>query len=285
MYVVVVTGMSGAGRSTALNAFEDLGFFCVDNLPPPLAREMVALAEVGDELRRVAFGIDVRTGAFIEGLEEVLSNLEAGGHSVEVMFLDCADEALIQRFSETRRTHPMAAYGDVPQAIQQERDRLGPLRARADIVIDTTDLSVHELRRGVIDHVARGGGGGTMNTRILSFGFKYGVPADADLIFDLRYMPNPHFVPELRPKTGRDPAVASFVLDTEEASEFLGHIMPMLTDLLPRYEKEGKSYLTIALGCTGGKHRSVAMAETIAKRLGEARDVWIHHRDAERVKR
>lgn len=285
LHIIIVTGMSGAGRSTALNAFEDLGFFCVDNLPPSLAARMLELVGQGGGIQRVALGMDVRTGAFIEGADDVLSAMQGGGHDVEVIFLDSADEALVKRFSETRRTHPMAEDGNVLDAIRRERDRLGSLRARADLVVDTTDLSVHDLRRTLVDHVARGGAQRTMSIRLVSFGFKYGIPVDADLVFDLRYMPNPHFVPELRPLTGQDERVANFVLETEEAQELLADLVPMLEKLLPRYQREGKSYLTIAIGCTGGKHRSVAISEEIAKRLSEGRELAVQHRDSERTRR
>ena len=282
LHVIIVTGMSGAGRSTALSAFEDLGFFCVDNLPPSLAPHMLDLVGRGGDIERVALGMDVRTGAFIEGADEIMARLTDSGHDVGVLFLDSTDEALVKRFSETRRTHPMAAAGNVLDAIRRERERLGSLRGRADLVVDTTDLNVHDLRRTIVDHVARGGSQRTMITRLVSFGFKYGIPMNADLVFDLRYMPNPHFVPELRPRTGQDPEVAAFVLETDEAREFIGGLVPLLEKLLPRYQREGKSYLTIAVGCTGGKHRSVAMAEALAVRLSSGRELVVQHRDAER---
>lgn len=282
IHVVVITGMSGAGRSTALHGLEDLGFFCVDNLPPALAPRLIELIGGDEELQRIGLCIDVRTGAFLEGATEVLDTLEQGGHQVELIFLDCADEALVHRFSETRRPHPLAAGGDLLEAIQRERERLGPLRARANHVIDTTDRSVHDLRRTLVEYVARGQARRRMVTRIVSFGFKYGLPVDADLVFDLRYLPNPHFVAELRPKTGTDPEVAHFVLDAPETVELLDGLVPLLQGVLPRYEREGKAYLTIALGCTGGRHRSVAMAEELGKRLGVGREVKVVHRDVAR---
>jgi len=280
--IVVVTGMSGAGRSTALHVLEDLGYFCVDNLPPALVPRLLELVSSGPEIRRVAFGIDVRTGTFLEGAEDVLDALAAGGHRVELLFLDAADDALVRRFSETRRPHALARGGDLPTAIHRERERLGPLRARASQVVDTTTLTVHDLRRVLVDQVAAAERPGRMVTRIVSFGFKFGIPVDADLVFDLRYLPNPHFVPELRPKTGLDEAVARFVLDAEETVELLGDLDPMLRRVLPRYEREGKAYLTIAIGCTGGRHRSVAVAEELARRLGADREVVVAHRDASR---
>lgn len=282
LHVVVVTGLSGAGRSTALHVLEDLGFFCVDNLPPPLATGLVQLVESGQELTRIGLGIDVRTGAFLEGASDAFEALVASGHELEVLFVDCTDEALVRRFSETRRPHPLAPGGDLLSAIQGERERLGPMRARARRVFDTTNLSVHDLRRMLIDHVARGTARSSMVTRVVSFGFKYGVPVDADLVFDLRYLPNPHFVPELKPKPGTDTEVSGFVLGAAETSELLEDLVPMLLRLLPRYEREGKAYLTIAVGCTGGRHRSVALAEEIGWRLRVGREVRVVHRDLER---
>jgi RNase adapter protein RapZ len=279
--IVVITGMSGAGRSTALHGLEDLGFFCVDNLPPPLAPQLVEQVARSGEIRRIGLGMDVRTGATLEGVGEVLETLALGGHQVHVLFLDCADQALVRRFSETRRAHPLAAGGDLVQAIQRERERLGPLRARADHVLDTTHRSVHDLRQALTALVADGAAG-RMITRLVSFGFKYGLPVDADLVFDLRFLPNPHFVDDLRPHTGTDPRVARFVLEAPETVELLGDLVPLLERLIPRYEREGKAYLTVALGCTGGRHRSVAMAEEMARRLGTRRDVRVVHRDASR---
>jgi RNase adapter protein RapZ len=282
LQIVVITGMSGAGRSTALHGLEDLGFFCVDNLPPPLAPQLVRTVAEGGEIARIGLGVDARTGASLEDAGDVLDSLARGGHHVRILFIDCADEALVRRFSETRRAHPLAAGGDLLQAIQRERERLGPLRARAEHVIDTTHRSVHDLRRALVDLVAEGEGTHRMVTRIVSFGFKYGLPVDADLVLDLRYLPNPHFVAELRPHLGSDPRVARFVLEAPETIELLGDLVPLLDRLLPRYEREGKAYLTIALGCTGGRHRSVAVAEALAVRLGGERDVRVVHRDAER---
>lgn len=280
IHVVVVTGMSGAGRSTALHVLEDLGFFCVDNLPPALTPRLVEMLGDGQELERVALGVDVRTGAFLENAAEIFEELEQSGHEVEVLFLDCSDDELVRRFSSTRRPHPLAPGGDLLEAIQKERERLASLRALARHVIDTTELTVHDLRRVLIDYVARAGGKPRMVTRFVSFGFKYGIPANADLVFDLRYLPNPHFVPDLRPFTGTDERVARFVLEAPETVELLDDLEPMLRKILPRYEREGKSYLTIALGCTGGRHRSVAIAEELARRLRDGREVVVSHRDA-----
>jgi RNase adapter protein RapZ len=282
LQVLVVTGMSGAGRSTALHCLEDLGFFCVDNLPPSLAPELVSMLRHDRQLTRVAFGMDVRTGAFLEGADRVLDELERGGYEVHILFLDCADEGLVRRFSETRRPHPLAPDGNLYSAIAVERERLAPLRTRARYVIDTTRLTVHDLRRMLVDLVARAGSPPKMVTRIVSFGFKYGLPNDADLVFDLRYLPNPHFVPELRPLLGTDVTVAKFVMDAPEARELVDDLESLLGRMLPRYEREGKAYLTVALGCTGGRHRSVALAEELGNRLRPDREILVLHRDAGR---
>lgn len=281
--VVVVTGLSGAGRSTALRVLEDAGFFCVDNLPPALAPELLSLAHRDEKLARVGLGIDVRTGAFLSGVEQTLSALESAGHRVQVIFLDCADDVLVRRFSETRRPHALARDGDLHVAIARERERLAGLRARADVVIDTTELSVHDLRRHLIDYTGRDVERPTMVVRLLSFGFKYGIPVHADLVFDLRFLPNPHFVDDLRPKTGTDSEVARYVLDAPESQDLMGHLIPLLHFLLPHYAREGKAYLTIAFGCTGGRHRSVAMVEALGRRLGGEHRVTVSHRDATRA--
>ena len=282
-HIIVVTGLSGAGRSTALRVLEDAGFFCVDNLPPGLASALIGLVDREGKLERIGLGIDVRTGAFLSGAEETLSELEALGHRVQVIFLDCADEVLVRRFSETRRPHALSRSGDLHGAISRERERLSGLRARADVVVDTTEYSVHDLRRRLIEYVGRDPGRPSMVVRLLSFGFKYGVPVYADLVFDLRFLPNPHFVDALRPKTGMDPEVSTYVMSAPETQELLGHLRPLLDYLIPQYAREGKAYLTVAVGCTGGRHRSVAMAEELRHQLGGPHEVVVSHRDAERA--
>ena len=292
-HVVIITGLSGAGRSSALRVLEDAGYFCVDNLPPRLAPELLALVDGerepvppsrdGTVPDRVGLGIDVRTGAFLSGAEETIADLEATGHHVQVIFLDCADDVLVRRFSETRRPHSLARTGDLQGAIAGERERLAGLRARADIVIDTTEFSVHDLRHHLIDYVGRDPDRPSMVVRLVSFGFKYGVPVHADLVFDLRFLPNPHFVDALRPKTGMDPEVSAYVLEAPETQELLRHLRPLLDYALPQYAREGKAYLTVALGCTGGRHRSVAMAEELGHQLGEDHEVVVAHRDAQRA--
>ncbi len=281
LQLVAVTGLSGAGRSTALRALEDLGHFCVDNIPPALIPQLMQLLTAGEHLNRVAVGIDVRTGGFFEEAGALFDSLRGAGHTVDLVFLECQDAELVRRFSETRRAHPLAPGGNLFDAITLERERLSPLRARANLIIDTTGFTPHDLRRAMVDHIARGKRS-HMVTRVVSFGFKYGVPVDSDLVFDLRYLQNPHFVPQLRPKTGLDKEVADFVLAAPEASELLEDVGKLMLKLLPRYEREGKSYLTIALGCTGGKHRSVALAEALAEVLRGSGEIVVEHRDMKR---
>lgn len=279
--------MSGAGRSTALHVLEDLGFYCIDNLParlvPMLLELMSQRAPAGDpKVRRIGLGIDVRTGAFLEGTDQVFDQLASEGYAVEVLFLECADDVLLRRFSESRRPHPLAPGGDVLDAVQRERERLALLRARSRFVIDTSRLSVHQLRKQLVDQIAQGSAASQMVTRLVSFGFKYGLPIDADLVFDVRYLPNPHFVPELRPLPGTEAAVAAYVLNASETREFMEDLLRMLEHVLPRYASEGKAYLTIAVGCTGGKHRSVALSEALAERLRPLHSVLVVHRDVAR---
>jgi UPF0042 nucleotide-binding protein len=292
--VVVVSGLSGAGKSQALHALEDLGFFCVDNLPTLLAPQAVALCEQGG-MSRVALGIDVRVRAFLGEVGNVLQLLEAGGQrDLHVLFLDASDETLLHRFSETRRPHPLSGHARTGEAqgalavldgVGLERERLAPLRARATRVIDTTNTSVHELRRILIAHFGPASGGAPrMVTRIVSFGFKYGSPVDADIVLDVRFLDNPYFVPELKPLTGEDEAVARYVIASPETQEFLGHTRALLEYVMPKYEREGKSYFTIAIGCTGGRHRSVAIADALARDLSESTGapIGVLHRDVHR---
>ncbi|MEZ4410527.1 MAG: RNase adapter RapZ [Polyangiales bacterium] len=284
--IAVVSGMSGAGRTTALHVLEDLSFYCIDNLPTPLIEPAMRLGADAAAMKRVAIGVDVRVRKFLEGAGSVVAKLREGGQAVSVIFLDAADDALVRRYSESRRPHPLS--GEFPEEslqslIERERDRLGELRGLADRVIDTTGLTVHDLRRTLIDHFTRDTGASLeMTTRVVSFGFKYGVPIDADLMFDARFLPNPHFVPRLKPRTGKDPEVAGFVLETDEGKEFLDAVVELVGPLLPRYAREGKAVLTIAMGCTGGRHRSVALAEALGARLrGDLApgEVVVAHRD------
>jgi UPF0042 nucleotide-binding protein len=294
--VVVVTGLSGAGRSTALRALEDLEFFCVDNLPTLLVQQAIESCERGG-IRRMALGIDVRVGSFLDGAGPALRDIAASGRRLEILFLDASNDALIRRFNSTRRPHPMSTAvtagpggpaGAVLDGIQIERERLSPLRALASRVLDTTRLSVHDLRRQVVSLFGPGAGkSARMRTRLLSFGFKYGVPVDADLILDVRFIENPFFIPELKDYSGLDRPVAEFVLGKPDAQGFIERALALLEFGLPRYEAEGKSYLTVAIGCTGGRHRSVSIAEqlgtTLRERLGL--DIDVAHRDIREVER
>ena len=292
--MVVVTGLSGAGKSTALKALEDLGFFCADNLPTVLAPAAVDACSAGG-IDRIALGMDVRVRAFLPQVGDMLARIdERGARELVVAFLDATDEALLRRFSETRRPHPLSAElppaqqragaGGVLEGIEAERERLAPLRARADFIVDTTELSVHDLRRRILERFSGADASLGMVTRIVSFGFKYGAPVDADLVLDVRFIDNPYFVPELKDLPGTDALVADFVLARPEAQGFLDRTRELLAFVLPRYEREGKSYLTIALGCTGGKHRSVALAEALSQALAPiaANPILVRHRDVER---
>lgn len=285
--VVVVTGLSGAGKSTAIHALEDLGFYCCDNLPTGFAPEMVDMCERGG-LRRIALGFDARLGNFLVAIDEVMDALDASGtRDLHVLFIDASDESIVRRFSETRRPHPLAPEGDVLDGIRRERERLAPLRARATRVLDTTRFTVHELRRALVAQfsgLSATGESSRMVTRIVSFGFKFGAPVDADNVFDVRFLANPFFVPHMKHRPGTDADVAAFVLDTPEAETFVEQVEQLLASTIPLYGREGKAYLTIGIGCTGGRHRSVAVAEELGSRL-RRRDfpnVHVFHRDVAR---
>ncbi|MBK8995003.1 MAG: RNase adapter RapZ [Myxococcales bacterium] len=292
--VVVLTGLSGAGKSTALRALEDLGFFCVDNLPPPVLPSTIEALEEG-RLRRLAFGVDVRVRSFLDNIGSVIDAIVEPGRELSVLFLDASDSALFRRFSSTRRPHPLATLldaggdstaTDVLDGIRIERERLAPLRSRATRILDTTTLSVHDLRRSVFDLFGPGAGGvPSMHTRFVSFGFKYGAPVDADLVLDVRFLDNPFFVPELKPLPGTDPRIRAFVLENAESQQLLDKVGELLAFAIPRFEREGKSYLTVAFGCTGGRHRSVVIAERLAASLAASlgREIDVVHRDVEKV--
>ncbi len=279
-HIVVITGMSGSGKSTAIRALEDAGYFCIDNLPAPL---LMKVTELGGEQSRLAFVIDVREGTFLKDAPRVLDEARRAGHHVEVLFLDASDDVLTRRYSETRRRHPLSGGEGVAEGLARERAALRDLRERAEHVLETSAMTVHELRRQVMARF--GEGVGQLALTVVSFGFKYGVPSNADLVFDARFLPNPYFVPELKALTGKDPKVAAYVLDRPDAWKFLDHLFDLLDFLVPRYQKEGKAYLTVAIGCTGGKHRSVAIAQALKERLvgaawGSAAQLW--DRDVEK---
>jgi UPF0042 nucleotide-binding protein len=282
--ILIVTGLAGAGKSTANKALEDLGWFCIDNLPIVLLPKLLDLAGHGaasDEVERLALVVDAREGRFLDSVPQAVNEARAQGHEVEVLFLDSSDEALLRRFSETRRRHPLSPDGTVQEGIALERRALLPLRQIADEVVDSTRLSVHELREQIGARFGGGRGEHKLAVTFLSFGFRHGLPASSDLVLDVRFLPNPYFVEALKALPGTDPRVAQFVLDKPATREFLTHAEGLLGFLLPQYLAEGKSYLTVSIGCTGGRHRSVALAEELARRLGQrpAVRVRVSHRD------
>ena len=280
-HVVVITGMSGAGRSHASNVLEDLGFFVVDNLPADLIVDVVRRSGVGDESRdRFAVVVDTRGGVTADQLSEAVKLLRQMGLRTTVLFLDADDRVLIRRFEETRRPHPFAA-STLGESIALERANMLEIKGLADLLADTSDLNVHELGDRLRNAFARGLSARQMQIDVTSFGFKRGVPRVVDLLFDARFLPNPHWQPELRPLTGLDDSVRDYVFSFEEADIFLSKVSELLDFVIPQYESEGKAYLTVGVGCTGGRHRSVAIAEAIGRHLRtEGRDVTVHHRDA-----
>jgi len=263
--ILVITGMSGAGKTLALHALEDAGYFCVDNLPPRLLPTLVELCTQSRQpIAKVALVADVRGGEFFRDLTNAIHQLRSSNYEVRVFFLEASDEILVQRYKETRRRHPLSTNGrDLLQAIQMEREQLAEIRTIADEVIDTSGLTPQQLRNEILQRLQLGDGT-TMQVKVVSFGFKYGLPVDADLVFDVRFLSNPNYDANLRPLTGLDEAVKRFLLEQRETQEFLQRLQDLLAFTLPRYRREGKAYLTIAIGCTGGRHRSVALAEAIA---------------------
>ncbi len=275
--IVIITGMSGAGRSTAAKSLEDIGWYVVDNLPPALLPTMIDLADRAS-LSGVAAIVDVRSRAFTTDLKTAISELGAKGVTPQVVFLEASDDALVRRFDSVRRPHPMQGMGRVVDGITAERELLRGVRGDADIVLDTSALNVHELRARMNGYFGGGSAAGTTRLTIMSFGYKYGLPVDADLVADCRFLPNPHWIPELRPLTGQDAPVRDYVLAQPAAEAFLDAFTRVLEVSLAGFEREGKRFVTLAVGCTGGKHRSVAMSEQLAARI-PGRDVRVTHRD------
>lgn len=267
--LVIVTGISGAGKASALKAFEDLGFHCVDNLPLELLPDFAALVSKSVETERAAIVVDVREGVTLDRLPEILKSVRKFLHT-RVVFLDAQDAVLVRRYSETRRPHPLGRMETVSRSIVEERQLLDPIRNVADTLIDTSNFNVHELRAHIQSRFGQENEIKRLLVSSLSFGFKNGVPLDADMVFDVRFLPNPHFVPEFRKKTGLDPEVAAYVRQFPQTGEFLERVTDLMLYLLPHFVSEGKSYLTVAFGCTGGQHRSVMMAEEIGLRLKKA---------------
>lgn len=284
MRIVVITGMSGSGKSTAVRALEDEGLYCIDNLPVRLFRQFVELIEKsGESFKGVVLVTDIRGRDLSTGIVESFRELRSVGHELEVLFFDASDEVLIRRFAETRRRHPADEHCTVPEGIRIERERLAALRQNATLVIDTSEFNVHQLKEQVIRAIKGEQGSSHFTVEVVSFGFRYGVPLDANLVMDVRFLPNPHFVPELRSHSGLEPLVRDFVLEQQETKAFLDQFLSLLQFLIPAYRREGKSYLTIAIGCTGGRHRSVAITQAAAARFETlGLKVRISHRDIEK---
>lgn len=279
--LVIITGMSGSGKHTAFNAFEDLGYFCVDNLPTSLISRLIQMSDAsGGELQELAIVIDVRLGEPLEGFEKLFGEIRQSHPHAKIIFVDASTEVLARRYGETRRLHPLAQETTLLEGIRAERRRLASVRTLADLVIDTSDFSVHDLRDFIYQNFQRTDQEEVLNVSLVSFGFKNGIPHNSELVFDVRFLPNPYFVPALKEQTGNDPSVAQYMLKQPETGEILGRIHDMLEYLLPKYTREGKKYLTISIGCTGGRHRSVLVANELQKRLKKkGRKVNLIHRD------
>jgi len=280
MRLVIVTGLSGAGKSTALRALEDLDYYCVDNLPLPLVPKFVELLASRNEVAHAALGIDARSGEFLHDCGPIFASIRQAGHDLGIVFLDAPDDTLIRRFSETRRRHPLS-NPDIRSAVLAERAELGPIRQEADEVIDTGGLTVHALRNVIQERYGRKSD--RLSVTLLSFGFKHGLPAEADIVLDVRFLPNPFFVPELSALSGEDEPVRRWVLAQPEAMAFLDKAEDLLRLSLRGFEKERKAYATLAIGCTGGRHRSVALVRELAERLGRDVSLSVRHRDLSRT--
>jgi RNase adapter protein RapZ len=277
MQIVVVTGLSGAGKSTALRALEDVEFYVVDNLPLPFVGGLVETLARDGQTDKVAIAVDSRQKRYLGGWRDQLAALRSAGHRIEVMFLDSTDDVLLRRYSETRRRHPLSG-DDLSEGIRRDREIIGDLRQGA-AVIDTSNLNLHQLKAIIQD---RYGGTGKLAVTMVSFGWKHGAPIEFNLVFDVRFLPNPYFEPSLTHKDGRDPDVARFVCASGDGTELIDRVESLLRFVLPQFQKEGKLYVTVAVGCTGGRHRSVAIVEELRRRLGGAWDVLVRHRDVDR---
>ena len=282
MRFVIVTGMSGAGKTTALKMLEDMGYFCVDNLPIPLLTRFVEMfSEPEEEVKKIALGLDVRGGQDYTGLQEVLDEMDEKQTSYEILFLDAQDDVLIKRYKETRRQHPLSGSGRVDTGIAKEREKIMFLKMRATYILDTSKMLTRELKLELEKIFVKGESFCNLYITVMSFGFKYGIPQDSDLVFDVRFLPNPYYIDELREKTGNDPEVQDYVMENDKAREFLDKLTDMVDFLIPNYILEGKNQLVIAIGCTGGKHRSVTLANALYQKLGSQENygVRIEHRD------
>ena len=285
MEYTILTGMSGAGKSTALKVLEDIGYFCVDNLPVPLLDKFLEVAvSAGDRYQKTAFGIDIRSGDSLEDLLGVINDLRKKDVALRLIYLDASDEVLLKRYKETRRNHPLAGDGRIEDGIRLERGKTDFLRREADTIIDTSSLLTKQLRSMLESIFSEGSTFQNLMITVLSFGFKYGLPADADLVFDVRFLPNPHYVPELRPKTGDDPDVQAYVRQGGQFDAFMEKLNDLMRFLIPRYIEEGKNNLVIAVGCTGGRHRSVTVANALYQELAKDENVRLNltHRDVQR---
>jgi len=281
--LVIVTGLSGAGKTQATRCLEDLGFFCVDNLPPTLIPKIAELCQQsGERVRRVALVIDVRGGLFFDALSEELNNFQQQGIRYEILFLEASDEVLVRRYKESRRQHPLGEDIPMLNAIRAERERLRELRGKASIIVDTTGMSARDLKENLTQLFGKPEQD-SLSITLLSFGYKYGIPLDADLVFDVRFLPNPNYVEDLKQLTGLDRAVKEYIFSDNTSKSFMRRFYGLLRFLLPCYVQEGKSHLVVGIGCTGGQHRSVAVAERLAHLLGRSYQVNLHHRDIPRT--
>ncbi|KXT78533.1 RNase adapter RapZ [Streptococcus sp. DD13] len=285
IHLVIVTGMSGAGKTVAIQSFEDLGYFTMDNMPPALLPKFLELIRSSRDLDKLALVVDMRSRSFFSEIIDILDDIESADDiNFKILFLDATDSELVARYKETRRSHPLAVDGRVLDGIHKERKLLAPLKNMSQNVIDTSDLTPRNLRKEITDQFGTQENQVHFRVEVMSFGFKYGIPLDADLVFDVRFLPNPYYLPELRNQTGLDPDVYQYVMQHEESEEFYQHLVGLLRPILPGYRKEGKSVLTIAIGCTGGQHRSTAFAKRLAEDLGKDWPVNQSHRDKDRRK-
>ena len=285
IHLVIVTGMSGAGKTVAIQSFEDLGYFTIDNMPPALLPKFLDLMSHSQDNDKTALVVDMRSRPFFSEIREILDSIEDNEQlDLKILFLDATDGELVARYKETRRSHPLATDGRVIDGITLERELLAPLKNMSQNVIDTTELTPRNLRKAIIEQFASSDSRPEFRIEVMSFGFKYGLPLDADLVFDVRFLPNPYYIPELRNQTGMDAGVYNYVMESPESQEFYKHLLGLLEPILPGYRKEGKSVLTIAIGCTGGQHRSVAFAKRLAEDLSAKWTVNQSHRDKDRRK-
>ncbi len=284
LQLVIITGMSGAGKTVAIQSFEDMGYFCIDNMPPRLIPKFWELIKESGKVTKMALGVDLRSRSFFEEIQNMLIEIENTNFiDTSILFLDASDEELVARYKETRRAHPMAMDGLITEGIRKERAILDDLKAQASVIIDTTTLTPRQLREKINESFKSKGDQG-FRIEFVSFGFKYGLPIDSDIVMDVRFLPNPHYIPELRPLTGKDQPVYDHVMSFDETQSFYHKFLDLLETVLPGYIKEGKSSLTVAIGCTGGQHRSVALTERLANALGKTYKVNVTHRDKDKRK-